>query len=69
MKRAELFQTYTRPRTRVRVAVEACRGGSAHVQAAAAMVIGEVVRTCGPRCYGVWWLERMVEEDYGGRIR
>jgi hypothetical protein len=51
------------------VAAEACWGDSARVQAAAMMVIGRVVRACGQRCSGAWWLELMVEVDCGGQSR
>jgi hypothetical protein len=57
----------TRPRACVRVVAEACRGGSPRVQASAAMVIGEAVRTCGWRCSVVQWSELVVEMDCGGQ--
>jgi hypothetical protein len=51
------------------VAVEACWGGSARIQATTAMVIGEVVHACGQWCSGVRWPKLMVEVDCGGRNR
>jgi phage tail tape-measure protein len=54
---------------RVRVAAEACWRGSARVQAAITMVIGEAVRACGWRCSGVRWSKLMVEVEYSDQSR
>lgn len=39
------------------------------MRAAAAMVVGEVVRACGRWCSGVRWPELIVEVDCNGRSR
>jgi hypothetical protein len=44
-------------------------GGSLRMRAAAAMVVGEVVRACGWWCSGVRWLELIVEVDCSGQSR
>jgi hypothetical protein len=39
------------------------------MRAAAAMVVGEVVRACGRWCSGVRWPELIVEVDCSGQSR